>query len=404
MTDLDFYKNITPFSGFSNVFDEGLQCDVPRGWFIVLADVKGSTQAVAKGQYKDVNVVGASCIIAVLNAVGRVDIPYVFGGDGASFLIPESLMAAVAGALIDTQQMARDVFGLSLRIGAISVAEVQNAGQRLAVAKYAVSDVINIAMFHGGGLAYAEGVIKSRDGTSEYALDQWAENNRTQKADFSGLQCRWNPVAATKDQIVTLMVTSRAGNDVYERVIEKIADIYGGKEEYSPVTSQGMSLSPKPQNLKQEFGVQTHGKGRLMRFLYMMKLGIESIMGMTLFKFDLHAAGIEGKKYIDDVVTNTDFQKFDDTLRIILDSRNAQTEALLAYLDNQYKADDLFYGVSISSSVMMTCLIFERTENHLHFVDGMAGGYTMAAKNMKEQIRAIETVAAAKTSSSASNV
>ena len=48
--------------------------------------------AIEAGRYKDVNVIGASIIISVLNAVGEVDLPYTFGGDGAALLVPESVL------------------------------------------------------------------------------------------------------------------------------------------------------------------------------------------------------------------------------------------------------------------------------------------------------------------------
>jgi hypothetical protein len=60
---------------------------------VVLADVKGSTEAVRAGRYKDVNLVGAACITAALNVTRDLDLPYAFGGDGATVLIaPDCLV------------------------------------------------------------------------------------------------------------------------------------------------------------------------------------------------------------------------------------------------------------------------------------------------------------------------
>ena len=41
---------------------------VPDSWSVVVADVKGSTEAVRMGRYRDVNLAGAACIAAVRNA------------------------------------------------------------------------------------------------------------------------------------------------------------------------------------------------------------------------------------------------------------------------------------------------------------------------------------------------
>jgi hypothetical protein len=36
----------------------------------------------------------------------------------------------------------------------------------------------------------------------------------------------------------------------------------------------------------------------------------------------------------------------------------------------------------------MTCLVFDRRGDHVHFVDGADGGYAMAALRMKERLKA----------------
>jgi hypothetical protein len=48
------------------------------GWWVVVSDIKGSTKAIENVCYKDVNILGASSIIAVLNSVKNVEIPLCF--------------------------------------------------------------------------------------------------------------------------------------------------------------------------------------------------------------------------------------------------------------------------------------------------------------------------------------
>ncbi len=60
---------------------------VPDDWVIVIGDIEGSTEQV-EGRYKSVNLVGAAVIAAVLNALPDLDIPFVFGGDGAALVVP----------------------------------------------------------------------------------------------------------------------------------------------------------------------------------------------------------------------------------------------------------------------------------------------------------------------------
>ena len=90
----NFYANLPLFTRFEDVTHAENYTEVPSGWWVLIGDVVGSTQAIEVGRYKEVNVVGASIIIAVLNAAGDIDLPYSFGGDGAALLVPEAVLPA----------------------------------------------------------------------------------------------------------------------------------------------------------------------------------------------------------------------------------------------------------------------------------------------------------------------
>jgi len=85
-------------------------------------------------------------------------------------------------------------------------------------------------------------------------------------------------------------------------------------------------------------------------------------------------------------------QKFYDTLRMTIDSRPEQRKRLVEYLGLKKNSGTIFYGIQISDSALMTCMVFDRKDHHLHFVDGASGGYALAAKQMKSQISESEAV------------
>jgi len=116
-----FFSDIPAIHHISQVTDQQHYYDVPQDWLIALTDVRGSTAAIAQGKYRDVNACAASCIAAMLNATEGKDIPYVFGGDGATMLVPPEYENAAQQALLATRDMARDGFGLHLRIGIVPV-------------------------------------------------------------------------------------------------------------------------------------------------------------------------------------------------------------------------------------------------------------------------------------------
>ena len=94
-----FYRDLPVISSFAEATNGRLHADVPKDWWIVVADVAGSTEAIQAGAYKNVNTVGVACIAAVMNVDRDIDVPFVFGGDGASFAVPDLLCERVTMAL-----------------------------------------------------------------------------------------------------------------------------------------------------------------------------------------------------------------------------------------------------------------------------------------------------------------
>ena len=94
-----FYADL-PFVGeFVEITNPVHYQPIPDDWFVVLSDVTHSTAAIAEGKYKEVNFIGAATIVAVLNCARELELPFVFGGDGATLVIPPTLRDAAHQAL-----------------------------------------------------------------------------------------------------------------------------------------------------------------------------------------------------------------------------------------------------------------------------------------------------------------
>src|SRR5215470_7967777 len=94
-----FFDTLPVFEEFEGVADAAKYRPLPDSWWLATADIVGSTQAIAAGRYKAVNMAGASVISAVLNAIGSRELPFVFGGDGALVAVPASALDATRRAL-----------------------------------------------------------------------------------------------------------------------------------------------------------------------------------------------------------------------------------------------------------------------------------------------------------------
>ena len=115
-----------------------------------------------------------------------------------------------------------------------------------------------------------------------------------------------------------------------------------------------------------------------------------NLAGAYLFARRKDTSSVRWSRYIDDMVDNSDFRKFDGALRMVIDGSDAQYEALRSHLDEQHREGRLAYGMHKSSEALVTCIVFSYNGNHVHFVDGSDGGYAMAARGLKEQLKALQ--------------
>lgn len=100
--------------------------------------------------------------------------------------------------------------------------------------------------------------------------------------------------------------------------------------------------------------------------------------------FGKKVADYDGEKYTDELRTNTDYRKYDDMLRMVLDVSEEQADAIEAYLQQSFDAGDVVYGTHRAKSALMTCVVFSlKQSEHVHFVDGADGGFASAAVELK---------------------
>ena len=86
--------------------------------------------------------------------------------------------------------------------------------------------------------------------------------------------------------------------------------------------------------------------------------------------------------YLRQVVENSDYRKYDDGLRMILDCTPTLADALERRL--AAAKGTALYGLHRQEAAMMTCFTPSPTRSdHVHFVDGAQGGYAAASAALK---------------------
>lgn len=384
-----FYADLPVLDDFLDITEAENFQPVPDEWYIAITDIVGSTRAIESGRYKDVNLLGACSIAAVLNIARNLAIPFAFGGDGATILIPPSLFVAARQALLATRQRAKQDFNLDLRVGAVPVADVRAAHSEVNVAKLKVSDDYYQAVFAGNGINYATELIKAPG--SFYLFSDRLPVSR-EDADFSSLECRWQDIPSKHGEIVSLIVKATAANatadnQIYRTTIQTIQEIYGGEECLNPVGKDYLKLAFSYKYLKSETKARARSSHFWHQSLYFNRIFLENLLGWFFLTFKLKLPDTDWGAYKDDLIAATDYKKFDDMLRMVIAGNAMQRNQLTQYLEKQFDRGNLVYGLHRSDRALMTCLVYERNGRQVHFVDGADGGYAAAAKVMKQRSR-----------------
>jgi hypothetical protein len=388
MNSENFYSQLPLLDNFLKITEIGNFFDIPEDWYIIVTDIRGSTQAIEAGKYKEVNLLGACSIVAVLNVAGQTEIPFVFGGDGASLLMGPLLLPAAQKALLATQQMAKTEFDMDLRVGIVPVKVVVAANYPLKIAKFKVSENYSQAVFIGGGLTHATELIKDSAAGNIYSLKN---NGVSSTADFSGLECRWQDIPSKYGEIVTLLVMVRAdfsqhSHQFYRNILKKIKYIYGEETCLNPIDRKNLKLTLNSTKLIKETLVRASSASWLDRQLYLSKIQLETGLGSLLMNLKVKTEELDWGVYKDIAIAATDYRKFDDMLRMVISGNEWRRKKLTGYLERNYREGKLVYGLHVSDRALMTCLVFERGGQQVHFVDGADGGYALAAKDMKQRM------------------
>ena len=389
-----FYNELAPFHDFAEFVELNAYEPVPDDWVVMIADVEGSTRAIEEGRYKDVNMVGAASITAVLNTRGDIEVPFVFGGDGGTLVVPGLLRQGACEALVGLRAISQATFGMSLRVGAIPVADLRAQGADVRVRKYELSAGNYLAMFAGGGVELADSLLKNSPPGSPYLLQG---QSNVGEPDLQGLSCRWEPLTPRHGRMMTIMIQGTTGDPADEGVllgdvVRKISGLLGHRlEESAPANVHSMKFRWPPRGLRLEARASAGEQSLLRRYFAVL---VSSLIQLWCERFDRQAGSYNAPVYRGELRSNTDFRKYDGILRMVLDVSKIQAERIERHLKRERDAGRLVYGVHLADTALMTCLVFsfEQSE-HVHFIDGSDGGYAMAALAFKSRVKERQAVA-----------
>jgi hypothetical protein len=237
-------------------------------------------------------------------------------------------------------------------------------------------------MFAGGGASWAEARMKEGLYSVAPALPGTQPN-------LTGLSCRWNPVPAQHGEIVSIIaVPDRAGETsafaaMIADIVTLVADQGRGGH---PIPEQGPTLGPL--NKKSlEWEVRTAApRWRLANRAFIL---FQYAVMWFVNRFHVATSVFSFDNYRREIAANSDFRKFDDGLKMTVDVNAENLRRIEMRLEEAAKAGICRYGLHRQESALITCYVLNPMKrDHMHFIDGAAGGYALAATRLKEKIKA----------------
>jgi hypothetical protein len=352
--------------------------EVPDTWHVIITDIRGSTAAVQAGMHETVNLIATGSIVTVLNIAFKmnVTVPFFFGGDGATFLLPGSLVDEVVPALLLYKQNTLDNFSLELRIGIIPVKTIYERGHGLRISKLKLSGIFSIPIVLGNGLNDAEQLVKGAD----YLLSPIHETGH--ELDLSGMQCRWDKIAPPSlgQEVLTLLVaipgnSPQAG--AFSKVMRAIDEIYGSFERRQPISVPKLKAKTTFDRIEMEMRA-TSGRSTVFGFI---KSWYKLLVSYIFLRTN------RGKSYLTRLVEMSDTLVIDGKINTVMSGDKDQRKQLLQILDEMEAAGEIIYGYFVSGESVMSCYVRDLEDGHIHFVDGAEGGYTKAAGVLKQKLK-----------------
>lgn len=379
MADKQFYKNLRPFKGtlIELLGDDTYFVDVPKSWHVVVVDILNSTSAVNAGNHHQVNLTATGAIISVLNAIRKVkssnEIPYFFGGDGATFIVPSSLLNKIIHVLENYRIHIKRKIELVLRVGEIPVSKLIESEVQLKIAKHRLTDKLSIPIVLGDGLKVAESIIKSSFKEEETtAFDETLLN-------LEGMECRWDQILPDQQQtkVVCLLLDASLEKDqrnVYKKVLAQMDEEFGKFENRQPIKSNNLKLDPNPTKVWEEMKIRLTSTS----WMYFFKSWLKSNFGRIYLNLTS-----SGKQYLSQIEQLSHTFMLDGMINTVFTAEQKSIDRFIAFLDEMERDKKLIYGIHVTHASVMSCYVLDRRTTHSHFVDGTEGGYTSAAKMFK---------------------
>lgn len=385
MSSKEFYTNL-PASPkhFVDIVEQEHGVPLPDSWHIIVTDVEDSSAQLE--HYQQVNILAASSVVSVLNIVEshQLQIPFIYGGDGATLCVPEETLAECLAALHALKSHAWNQFQVILRVGHVQISDVRARGHEVSVEKFKVNQSYTQAIFFGTGTYFAEHYIKDK------TVEQIYTGPLAVSLDLHGLECKWSEIHPPlhAEEVIALIIQStetKNSQSVYTKILRDLDTIYGNFEQRHPVDHEQLTPTKDLRTILYASRIK-FGK---IKWNYVFYWSLRGLLGPLKQKFQ-YMFRLGKYKHLEisaDLMTASDTLKVSGNLMTIFAGTHEMRKKFFQILDDMEKLGIIYYGHSISKTAVMTCYIDRGNSTHINFLDGFGGGYSRAALELKAKIK-----------------
>ncbi|MEY4767383.1 MAG: hypothetical protein RL637_22 [Pseudomonadota bacterium] len=373
--NLNFFKNLEPLQSIGDLQNSSRCSAVPENWMLWITDVKGSTEAIRCGRYREVNIAGALCILAIINSPYYPQIPFIFGGDGVMFLIPNRLQKVFEPLMIEVSHFVSQALQLELRIGMVAVKDIYAAEKELAIAKLPFGHGGWSAIFEGNGIDFAEHLVKMPD--SIHLLTATIENQH--EIQFNGFFCPFADIPSQQGHVMALIIKPLQLN--WSVIANQLLSYIGNEQSHHPLDVDLIGINQSSTNVHINAMAITGKNSGMIYRLQKMK---------SKLKLAFLNRQVKNKKIQQtirhSVIPASDYQKYDGYYKIVFRCDSQTLQTVIQWLNEQENAGHFKFGYHLTDRSIITCLFGgSGDQRQLHLIDAADGGYALAAAMLKQK-------------------
>lgn len=351
---------------------------------VIVADVRSSTKLTESGRQRDVNLVGAACIAAVRNLFPIGQVPYVFGGDGATFLVEDVDLKQCLDALKAVKTAARRNLGIGLRVGSVTSSEIRERGADVLFGSINSGNEELMTFLRGDGIALADSIVKQRDNNTPEELSEQGDTS----APVEGLTCRLLPFKNRRGVVNSYIIDPLVSGPEQDQIFMELFNVLKGTENFErfcPIHADGVRHEWLSSQVQSEAALVRPNNKLWTKIKFLIAKIKASLITKYVFVFDKEN-GVTGKpsQYSAELPEQSDWIKANGSLYLILDMNKDEELHFNNWLGEREKEGKLRFGVHSSDSALVTCHLHSSNhKRHFHFVDNANGGLTVAATMLK---------------------